>query len=193
MIRPPLISTWFALRKTTAHPKRLEPLTAVLAQGGRARAAPSIGSLTAKKTANFTDAGEQTWTILEPEGARSNCGGPRRTPVDASPAVFKTVCGALLRRPGWVRFPSIPATLQGRARPRKRMANVGRRSSGIVTGSPISSARVSPSYRPHRRHGHGDCLATSLFLELALLNRESGGRPRQRSVVDTEDPACDAH
>src|SRR5438874_6815368 len=24
-------------------------------------------------------------------------------------AVFKTVCGALLRRPGWVRFPSIPA------------------------------------------------------------------------------------
>jgi hypothetical protein len=25
------------------------------------------------------------------------------------PAVFKTVCGALLRRPGWVRFPSIPA------------------------------------------------------------------------------------
>jgi hypothetical protein len=26
------------------------------------------------------------------------------------PAVFKTVCGALLRRPGWVRFPSIPAT-----------------------------------------------------------------------------------
>jgi hypothetical protein len=27
------------------------------------------------------------------------------------PAVFKTVCGALLRRPGWVRFPSIPATV----------------------------------------------------------------------------------
>src|SRR5438128_1154493 len=26
-----------------------------------------------------------------------------------SSAVFKTVCGALLRRPGWVRFPSIPA------------------------------------------------------------------------------------
>jgi len=165
VIRPPLISTWFALRKTTAHPKRLEPLTAVLAQGGRARAAPSIGSLTAKKTANFTDAGEQTWTILEPEGARSNCGGPRRTPVDASPAVFKTVCGALLRRPGWVRFPSIPATLQGRARPRKRMANV----------VPISPAWISPSYGPHRRHGHGDCLATNLFLGSALLNRESGG------------------
>jgi hypothetical protein len=33
--------------------------------------------------------------------------------VDVSPAVFKTVCGALLRRPGWVRFPSIPATRRG--------------------------------------------------------------------------------
>src|SRR5712691_1519825 len=29
--------------------------------------------------------------------------------MDGRPAVFKTVCGALLRRPGWVRFPSIPA------------------------------------------------------------------------------------
>ncbi len=28
-----------------------------------------------------------------------------------SSAVFKTVCRALLRRPGWVRFPSIPARL----------------------------------------------------------------------------------
>ena len=33
--------------------------------------------------------------------------------MDARPAVFKTVCGALLRRPGWVRFPSIPATSRG--------------------------------------------------------------------------------
>ncbi len=32
--------------------------------------------------------------------------------VDARPAVFKTVCGALLRRPGWVRFPSIPASFR---------------------------------------------------------------------------------
>src|SRR5205823_13218977 len=30
------------------------------------------------------------------------------------PAVFKTVRGALLRRPGWVRFPSIPARAGGR-------------------------------------------------------------------------------
>jgi hypothetical protein len=29
------------------------------------------------------------------------------------PPVFKTVCGALLRRPGWVRFPSIPAKFGG--------------------------------------------------------------------------------
>jgi hypothetical protein len=28
-------------------------------------------------------------------------------------AVFKTVCGALLRRPGWVRFLSIPANFGG--------------------------------------------------------------------------------
>src|SRR5439155_20248387 len=27
-------------------------------------------------------------------------------------AVFKTVCGVLLERPGWVRFPSIPARFQ---------------------------------------------------------------------------------
>ena len=33
--------------------------------------------------------------------------------ADVSPAVFKTVCGALLRRPGWVRFPSIPANFKG--------------------------------------------------------------------------------
>jgi hypothetical protein len=38
--------------------------------------------------------------------------GPVRTSVDASTAVFKTVCGALLRRPGWVRFPSIPANFR---------------------------------------------------------------------------------
>jgi hypothetical protein len=33
-------------------------------------------------------------------------------PVDAQPAVFKTVCGAPMTRPGWVRFPSIPAKLR---------------------------------------------------------------------------------
>ena len=40
-------------------------------------------------------------------------GGRWWTHADVSPAVFKTVCGALLRRPGWVRFPSIPANFGG--------------------------------------------------------------------------------
>jgi len=123
-------------------------------------------------TAKLADNLGRMRTILESQDAWSNGSGPRWTSADGEPAVCKTVCGALLRRPGWVRFPSIPATLQGRARPRKRLANV----------VPISPAWISPSYRPHRIHGHGDCLATSLFLELVLLNRESGGRPRQRSV-----------
>jgi hypothetical protein len=33
--------------------------------------------------------------------------------ADVENAVFKTVCGTLLRRPGWVRFPSIPAKVGG--------------------------------------------------------------------------------
>jgi len=66
-------------------------------------------SLTAKKTANLAHTGGQARTIVESEGARLNSSGPPWTAVDGGPAVFKTVCGALLRRPGWVRFPSIPA------------------------------------------------------------------------------------
>jgi hypothetical protein len=66
--------------------------------------------MTAKKTANLTDASGQRRTVLVTGGVRSNCSGPLGTSVDGKPAVFKTVCGALLRRPGWVRFPSIPAT-----------------------------------------------------------------------------------
>jgi hypothetical protein len=31
---------------------------------------------------------------------------------NTTPRVFKTVCGALQRRPGWVRFPSIPANFR---------------------------------------------------------------------------------
>jgi hypothetical protein len=50
-------------------------------------------SLTAKMTANLTDAGGQRRTILESEGARSNRSGSLWTPVDGSHAVFKTVCG----------------------------------------------------------------------------------------------------
>ena len=46
------------------------------------------------------DDGERLWLNL-----RSR----HRTISDPRAAVFKTVWGALLRRPGWVRFPSIPA------------------------------------------------------------------------------------
>jgi len=46
---------------------------------------------------------------VESRQQRLNVGGPRRTSAHVNSAVFKTVCGALLRRPGWVRFPSIPA------------------------------------------------------------------------------------
>ncbi len=38
-----------------------------------------------------------------------NLSGRRHTAADNRPAVFKTVCGAPMTRPGWVRFPSIPA------------------------------------------------------------------------------------
>src|SRR5438093_9210846 len=51
------------------------------------------------------------------------------------PAVFKTVCGALLRRPGWVRFPSIPATSLAACRwevsPRADAASSGLRSARL--------------------------------------------------------------
>ena len=42
--------------------------------------------------------------------------------AEASPAVFKTVCGALLRRPGWVQFPSIPATFHAMAAPKPKVS-----------------------------------------------------------------------
>src|SRR2546421_782759 len=41
--------------------------------------------------------------------ARANLAGAGDVWGLVPPAVFKTVCGALMRRPGWVRFPSIPA------------------------------------------------------------------------------------
>jgi hypothetical protein len=50
-------------------------------------------SMTAKKTANLTYASGRRRSILESEGARSNCSGPLWTPVNHRPAVFKTVCG----------------------------------------------------------------------------------------------------
>ena len=70
---------------------------------------PADDSLTANKTAKLTDVGGPVQPMVESEGARSNFSGLAWTPLYGHPAVFKTVCGALLRRPGWVRFPSIPA------------------------------------------------------------------------------------
>src|SRR5450759_3718293 len=67
----------------------------------------SMQTLTAKKTANVVHVGGQRRMILESEAARSNWSGHLRTYVDHRPAVFKTVCGALLRRPR--RFDSHPS------------------------------------------------------------------------------------
>src|SRR5213593_3183814 len=61
-------------------------------------------------TANPTNDRRRTWTVMESSRLQSNVLGRWQSSMEAKPAVFKTVCGALLRRPGWVRFPSIPAT-----------------------------------------------------------------------------------
>jgi hypothetical protein len=65
--------------------------------------------MTAKKTANVTTKTERWRTLTDSQAGPAISGVPCWIAADASPAVFKTVCGALLRRPGWVRFPSIPA------------------------------------------------------------------------------------
>ena len=71
------------------------------------------GSLTAKKTAKTVDRGGRLRTTTDWQCLRPSLYPCRWTVADDRPAVFKTVCGALLRRPGWVRFPSIPATRRG--------------------------------------------------------------------------------
>jgi hypothetical protein len=62
-------------------------------------------------TANSADGNGSVQTSTDCGISKSNVGGLWWAWAYASPAVFKTVCGALLRRPGWVRFPSIPARL----------------------------------------------------------------------------------
>jgi hypothetical protein len=71
------------------------------------------GPLTAKMTAKPVDDYGRRRTITNCRSQESNLGGRWWTVVDISPTVFKTVCGALLRRPEWVRFPSIPANFGG--------------------------------------------------------------------------------
>jgi hypothetical protein len=68
---------------------------------------------TAKVTAKLADLSGPAHTIVDSPGLRPNFDERYWTVLDGGPAVFKTVCGALLRRPGWVRFPSIPANLRG--------------------------------------------------------------------------------
>lgn len=53
----------------------------------------SLGSLTAKLTAKPADDCRRWWTIMDSRGARMNLCGRQWTHADASPAVFKTVCG----------------------------------------------------------------------------------------------------
>src|SRR5438445_4227455 len=62
-----------------------------------------------------------------------------------SSAVFKTVCGALLRRPGWVRFPSIPAKF-GRCDSQADSHSSGRRHA--LTDGGGSSHDVRPKRWP---------------------------------------------
>jgi hypothetical protein len=68
------------------------------------------GRLTANMTANIVNEDGRWRTSADSQRLDPIESKRPRTLVDARSAVFKTVCGALLRRPGWVRFPSIPAT-----------------------------------------------------------------------------------
>jgi hypothetical protein len=74
-------------------------------------AAPHLVTIpmTANVTAKLPNASEHWRTLTDDRGAVSIVDTAWRTPADIRNAAFKTVCGALLRRPGWVRFPSIPA------------------------------------------------------------------------------------
>ena len=60
-------------------------------------------------TAILSDIGNRKRTSADPIYRIFILRGFRRTVAHVKNAVFKTVCEALLRRPGWVRFSSIPA------------------------------------------------------------------------------------
>jgi len=70
--------------------------------------------MTAKMTAKTADVCGRGRIVADDRCLRLIFSVCWRTVLDDRPAVFKTVCGALLRRPGWVRFPSIPATSEHR-------------------------------------------------------------------------------
>ena len=67
---------------------------------------------TAKLTAILSDTGNRQRMSANRSFRLFTLRGHRWTLADARSAVFKTVCGALSRRPGWVRFPSIPANFR---------------------------------------------------------------------------------
>ena len=85
------------------------PIHLLIASASRTARQREAAVLTANMTANFANPGGRPRTSADLGSSISLLGGRLRTMVDARNAVFKTVCGALLRRPGWVRFPSIPA------------------------------------------------------------------------------------
>src|ERR1700674_4457724 len=76
---------------------------------------PAVGErcVEAKKKAKPADDCGRRRTTTEGRHSRLNLRGRCWTAADGSPAVFQTVCGAVRGRPGWVRFPSVPATFPG--------------------------------------------------------------------------------
>jgi hypothetical protein len=69
------------------------PAAFLLIDSGVANLLVAFESVTAKKTANpMVDDGRRR-TAVDCRGKGSNVAGLRQTVMDASPAVFKTVCG----------------------------------------------------------------------------------------------------
>jgi hypothetical protein len=117
-------------------------------------------------------------------------------------AVFKTVCGALLRRPGWVRFPSIPAaSLSAASRPRPALDNsVLSRSSRLSMGwtSIVARRRLhradpelqwdSQGFGQHPGYSSGPEMLGSLpRADATSTFTGAGGRPAERCRYDRSD------
>ncbi len=83
------------------HDRRLNGRSALLPQ--------RVGLVTAKMTAKVADYSGRQRTIADGDLSPPNLCVQLWMSLDGTPAVFKTVCGAPMTRPGWVRFPSIPA------------------------------------------------------------------------------------
>src|SRR5207245_3027673 len=99
----------------------------------------------------------------------SRC-GRRRTVLDSGSAVFKTVCGALLRRPGWVRFPSIPAK-PGAVR---MSGNANRRESQGVSECLREGHRPARQFSHPGAMSHQDDVVTTIVLN-SCFGTNGGG------------------